>query len=229
MTPPSLEMGSGTSIARRGHSHAGLQTDLEALFTEASALAVRLRQTAAVTDDRDQLPAGGLRILQILERHGPQTVPQIARLRSTSRQNIQVLVNRLGAEGWVELTDNPAHKSSLLVRLTLEKGRRGLEAAAEREARLLKDLLLRFSEAEVVGAIALLRRLRLSLAGNTRPPAGGLKKATVPKRARHIPQRVRRDASVRALAPAKPAQPQPPPVVLEEAALNENELPVSLL
>ncbi|MGF1629505.1 MAG: MarR family winged helix-turn-helix transcriptional regulator [Kiloniellaceae bacterium] len=58
---------------------------------------------------------GFLRSLALL---GPLTVPQIARMRPTSRQRMQRLANELAAEGLVEFVANPNHRRSKLVRLT---------------------------------------------------------------------------------------------------------------
>lgn len=57
-------------------------------------------------------------ILRGLHRYGPRTVPQLARSRSVTRQHTQEVVDRLAAEGLVELIPNPAHARSRLVRIT---------------------------------------------------------------------------------------------------------------
>ena len=49
---------------------------------------------------------------------GPLTVPEIAKMRPTSRQRMQRLADELAAEGLVEFIDNPRHRRSKLVRLT---------------------------------------------------------------------------------------------------------------
>src|SRR2546423_8021593 len=91
-----------------------LQERLEALLVEVNGLANRLK----ATDPSVAIPSASRAALQVLQRCGPQTVPQIARARFSSRQNIQILVNRLQQEGLVELVGNPEHKRSGLVRLT---------------------------------------------------------------------------------------------------------------
>jgi len=58
---------------------------------------------------------GFLRSLALL---GPLTVPQIARMRPTSRQRMQRLADELAAEGLVKFIDNPKHRRSKLVQLT---------------------------------------------------------------------------------------------------------------
>jgi len=61
---------------------------------------------------------GTWRFLDSLATDGPQTVPNLARARSVSRQRIQKLADELAADGLLEFTDNPAHRRSKLVRLT---------------------------------------------------------------------------------------------------------------
>jgi DNA-binding MarR family transcriptional regulator len=58
---------------------------------------------------------GFVRSLALL---GPLTVPQIARMRPTSRQRMQRLADELAADGLVEFIDNPKHRRSKLLRLT---------------------------------------------------------------------------------------------------------------
>jgi DNA-binding MarR family transcriptional regulator len=74
--------------------------------------------------------SGGLRgILRQLNKLSEQTVPQMARDRSVSRQNVQMLVNQLADE-------NPAHKRSPFVRLTTA-GKKAVEAMNRREDKLI--------------------------------------------------------------------------------------------
>jgi DNA-binding MarR family transcriptional regulator len=135
------------------------------LFTEINALAVRLRQRATKIEGvRGDLPGAEHAVLDLLDRFGDMTVPHIARERCTSRQNIQILVDRLERAGRVEVITNPAHKRSGLVRLT-ETGKKWL-ADSERER---KDLLLeiesRLSEPELNAAVFLLRKVHGLLSG----------------------------------------------------------------
>lgn len=70
---------------------------------------------------------GFLRSLALL---GPLTVPQIARMRPTSRQRMQRLADELAADGLVAFVDNPAHLKSKLVQLTPKGERRYREMDA---------------------------------------------------------------------------------------------------
>jgi DNA-binding MarR family transcriptional regulator len=145
-------------------SSGSIHDELEILFEETVDLANRLKKQARHTHRGEQLSASGRILLQSLQLHGAQTVPALAHIRSTSRQNIQVLVNRLAAAGFIEFVTNPGHKRSDLVQLT-EAGRGLLSTANEREASLLATLLPHTTEAEVRSAAELLRKLRLLLGG----------------------------------------------------------------
>jgi DNA-binding MarR family transcriptional regulator len=130
--------------------------DLATLFNEVHALSTRLKQAPSSEGD---LLAAGCGILRILQTRGAQSVPQIARTRLTSRQNIQISVNRLQAQGFVELRPNPAHKRSALVFLT-EKGKASLTKAQNEEERALAETTQHLQSAKVISAIGLLREIR---------------------------------------------------------------------
>jgi DNA-binding MarR family transcriptional regulator len=61
---------------------------------------------------------GTFGFLRSLAIHGSLTVPQIARMRPTSRQRMQRLANELAEEGLIEFVENPKHQRSKLVALT---------------------------------------------------------------------------------------------------------------
>jgi DNA-binding MarR family transcriptional regulator len=104
--------------------------------------------------------SGGLRsVLRGLKKHGPQTVPHMARTRTVSRQHIQAIVNRLIEEGFVELIANPAHKRSPFVNLT-KQGARAVEAMNAHEARLMSQADLGVGEKRLREAAAALRNVR---------------------------------------------------------------------
>ncbi|MGA9671672.1 MAG: MarR family transcriptional regulator [Terracidiphilus sp.] len=129
------------------------------LIDEIPALFHLLRAVAGDVHGHDVSSAGRRGVLRSLDREGPQTVPQMARARNVSRQHIQVLINGLLEDGLVACLENPAHRRSLLVRLTA-KGKRRLAAAGERELRLLARARLRLSSKEIDSAADALRSLR---------------------------------------------------------------------
>jgi DNA-binding MarR family transcriptional regulator len=129
------------------------------VFEETRALFHRLKMVVEQIHKEGQM-SGGLRgVMRTLVADGPQTVPQIARSRPTSRQHIQVLVNRLLELGLVELIDNPAHKRSRLVSLT-PAGRKRIQAMSKREAALLQKLSIDISEKNLNSSARTLKKLR---------------------------------------------------------------------
>lgn len=104
--------------------------------------------------------SGGLRgILRQLNKLGEQTVPQMARDRSVSRQNVQMLVNELAENGYVEFVDNPAHKRSPFVRLTAA-GKKAVEAMNRREEKLFLKTGVGVSDDKMRQAAEILSQVR---------------------------------------------------------------------
>ena len=88
------------------------------LMLETAQFFFRLRALGQRTGLITSWGAGSFGFLRSLALIGPLTVPQIARMRPTSRQRMQRLADELAAEGLVEFIDNPRHRRSKLVRLT---------------------------------------------------------------------------------------------------------------
>jgi DNA-binding MarR family transcriptional regulator len=137
---------------------------LEALLVEVNGLANRLKST----DPTASLPNASRAALQLLQRCGPQTVPQLARARFSSRQNIQILINRLQQEGLVEFFTNPDHKRSALVRLT-NRGQATIAEAGKELSELNKKILPSFSPSELSYATEVLNKLRKLFEGRAKP------------------------------------------------------------
>lgn len=131
------------------------RSGLDALLAQVNALAIRLRQPATASG---HLPAAEYSVLDILHTAGPMTVPDIARERSTSRQNIQILVDKLEAGKRVETVPNPAHKRSDLVRLTSE-GNRWLMANEPEYRRFLSEIEAELGQNEIQSGLSVLRRI----------------------------------------------------------------------
>jgi DNA-binding MarR family transcriptional regulator len=139
------------------------QNHLEALLAEVNALSAQLKWAGRSGDTGDQLLPAEASVLQTIAKLGPQTVPQIARARLNSRQNIQVLVNRLIADGCVEANRNPRHKRSVVVSLTTH-GRQLFARSANRLEDIIKDFSMRVSAKRVSEAVEILNQLRSRLA-----------------------------------------------------------------
>ncbi len=93
-----------------------------AVMDEAARLFHRLKAVAEQLHGGGEVSAGKRGILRDLERLGPKTVPQLARMRPVTRQHIQSLVDPMAELGLVEFRHNPDHKRSRLVAIT-EAGR----------------------------------------------------------------------------------------------------------
>jgi DNA-binding MarR family transcriptional regulator len=78
-------------------------------------------------------------LLEFLHRQQPQTVPQIAREKSVSRQHIQSVANELLALKLISSTQNPDHKRSHHLRLTA-KGKSLFETIRKKETVLIKHM-----------------------------------------------------------------------------------------
>jgi DNA-binding MarR family transcriptional regulator len=98
-------------------------------------------------------------VLELLLKHGPKTVPDIARSRFVTRQHIQMLVNGLLDVRLVTLSDNPAHKRSSLVCLS-RSGERTIQRMLERERGYLARGESTISAPELRRAAATLRSVR---------------------------------------------------------------------
>src|SRR3954463_3330422 len=135
---------------------------VEELLQEAKALGNQLRKMSTI--GHSELPLALRKLLQILSQHGPQSVPQLARLALTSRQNIQFAVNRLKSAGYVSSIQNPAHKRSAIVVLT----RKGEDLVAANLTNEYSDLAGYFSVERLSAATGVLREVRLALSEQIR-------------------------------------------------------------
>ena len=80
-----------------------------------------------------------------------RTVPEMAAERGASRQHVQKIVNTLVASALAESLPNPAHKRSVLIRLTGE-GEEVFQEIARREAGPMAQLARSSPEAEMEAA-----------------------------------------------------------------------------
>jgi len=149
--PPSAKAGGRPQVAALGE-----------LLDEAVLLARRLSALAAELHGEARLSGEGRNLLRELNRGGPQTVPQLARLRSVTRQHVQALVNPLAEQGYVEFVHNPAHRRSHLVRLT-SSGMTHLAELDHRESAALSRLEIQASPEDVAAAAGVLRAVRGAL------------------------------------------------------------------
>lgn len=129
------------------------------VLDEAVALNFRLQRVAE--ELHRQGPASSARrgILKTLSDEGPQSVPQMARARTVTRQHVQTLVNSLIEEGLVQESPNPAHRRSNLIRLT-KAGEQAVRDNTRREALLVKEFTPDVNPKELEVAFDVLHRVR---------------------------------------------------------------------
>ena len=144
------------------HTEQGTLEALMGLIEEAVALHLQLQMLTEELHGHSELSRACRGILQDLYRLGPRTVPQLARGRPVSRQNVLMLVNRLITDGLAESVRNPEHKRSYLVRLT-PRGKTLLEEMWSREMESLNSLDHDLSSDDLQAATNVLHRLRGAL------------------------------------------------------------------
>jgi len=135
------------------------------LINETALLFHRLKIVAEEVHHQGEM-SGALRsLLRSLDTHGAQTVPQMARDRSVSRQHIQTLINQLAEAGYVEFVENPAHKRSPFVHLT-PRGKKTVGAMGRREQKLLSKSGVGVSDKKMREAAETLRDVRAFFEGS---------------------------------------------------------------
>ena len=104
-------------------------------------------------------------VLEFLNEHQPQTVPQLARDKAVSRQHIQSVVNDLLERDLVECIENPAHKRSVLIQLT-DSGAKLFKTIQKKEFQLLMKMKEIFPEKKLSDAVKLLKDMDEYLASD---------------------------------------------------------------
>jgi DNA-binding MarR family transcriptional regulator len=177
----------------------------------------------------ESLPVAARGLLQSLQDQGPKSVPALARLGSSSRQNVQIMANRLQRIGCVEFVPNSAHKRSALLRLT-SKGQAALAASKQHENRLLETLTSHFSPVELAATLGFLKRLKSALTegrdASTVAPSPRTVRAV-------ISQPYPGSPAPRARSSPRPRKMHPPKTEISESVpeetLDDNFLPYNLL
>jgi DNA-binding MarR family transcriptional regulator len=197
-------------------------TSLLTLLNEIHWVSAELKKRAAGSPEEQRVLLATRGLLQTLADRGQQTVPAIAEARNTSRQNIQIIANRLADLGCVEFVTNPHHKKSDLLRLT-PKGQALLTSNAAEETRTITDLSPHLRKTEVDAAVACLGHLRSLL--NSGSP---VTRATVSRsEVKELPERA---SAVSSRIPI-PAIAVPDALLSETTQVHiyEESLPVNLL
>lgn len=124
-------------------------------FNQLKALGDALHQDLGIT-------ASMRAVMESLAEDGEQTVPQIARRKSVSRQHIQVNVDALLKVSIVVLRNNPAHRRSPVVAMT-KQGQSAFKEMRRREKGILNSLAKEFAVNELEQTLNVLARLNDTL------------------------------------------------------------------
>ncbi len=109
----------------------------------------RLGATGNELHEDSGITASQRAVLEFLTLHEPQTVPQMAREKTVTRQHIQVIVNKLLERGLIEGITNPAHNRSSLIRMT-SAGRQLFGVIKQRETKLLAIMEKHFTKKKLL-------------------------------------------------------------------------------
>ena len=199
---------------------------METFCDEVTVLSNQVKKAAFKYQLDDVLLVVWRNLLESLAEAGPQTVPALAELRSSSRQNVQIMVNRLARLGFVELRPNPEHKKSGLVCLT-EAGRDALAKTTGDEKQFYEKLAAHCSEKEIQRGLELIGKLRKLMEVD-----GDEVDATVAKAERRVvptarPKVERQEEPV--LTETEPVMETAVSSIADETAVDENSLPYNLL
>lgn len=105
-------------------------------------------------------------VLHYIEKlEQPQPVSWIARDMSSNRQNVQRIVNDLIKQGWVELKENPHHKTAQLVLLT-EDGQSVYQQAMQLQEDWINKLMKNLKPNDITTMKAVLGKIRQNLGDN---------------------------------------------------------------
>ena len=91
-------------------------------------------------------------VLEILDKYGEQTVPEIAARLEIQRQYVQIMCNETLASGFIELRANPRHKRSPILTLT-DHGRLLIEKIISKEMKLMEEIGGNLSKEDIATAL----------------------------------------------------------------------------
>lgn len=91
-------------------------------------------------------------VLEMLDKYGEQTVPEIAARLEIKRQYVQIMCNETLASGLVEQRPNPRHKRSPVLALT-DHGRTLIEEIISNEMELMEKVGANLSSEDISTAL----------------------------------------------------------------------------
>lgn len=101
-------------------------------------------------------------VLEILNKYGEQTVPEIAARLEIQRQYVQIMCNETLASGFIEQRANPRHKRSPILALT-DQGRTLIEEIISKEMTLVEEIGEVFSKEDIATALEVILAVTESL------------------------------------------------------------------
>lgn len=101
-------------------------------------------------------------VLEILQRYGELTVPEIAAKLEIQRQYVQIMCNETLASGFVEQRGNPRHKRSPILALT-DHGRSLIEEIITKEMKLMEEIGANLRGEDISTALSVLLAVADSL------------------------------------------------------------------
>ena len=119
----------------------------------------QLRATSDELLEGTGINASQRAVLEFLNQNQPQTVSNMAREKTVSRQHIQTVVNDLLSLELVQSKENPAHKRSPLISMT-EKGKKLFKKITQREIKVLDAMAGEFSEKNIATSVQTLNAIR---------------------------------------------------------------------
>jgi len=135
---------------------------IEGFVRELRSLTHRFQTMSSLLHGENNIPVSWRTILATLEEGGAHTIPQLAMLRSVSRQQIQIVVRAIEREGLIETRPNAMHRTSRLIVLS-ENGKRRLVELRRKEEAALGELQLPFEVGKVEVLTQGLREIRAAL------------------------------------------------------------------
>jgi DNA-binding MarR family transcriptional regulator len=150
------------ATARRTKGTSGIASSkgeaIADLMLEVAQFFFRLRAVGQKTGLITSWGGGAFGFMRSLALIGPLTVPQIAKMRPTSRQRMQRLADELASDGLAEFIDNPRHRRSKLVRLT-RKGEARYRELSARFLAITSTMGADLTEADIRQTAEIVRRL----------------------------------------------------------------------
>jgi len=140
---------------RKPHSRG----ELRAVVDETIGLFHRLAWVAEQIYGEEGRSTARRGVLRGLVRYGEQTVPQLARARSVSRQHVQQVVDVLLAARLVERVPNPRHLRSKLLRAT-RAGEAAVRKMDEIDERVLQAAAGQLPRSDLAVTVRTLKAMR---------------------------------------------------------------------